>query len=109
MVENSLWNRPKANEIPLKYWNPLQKVSPSKGRRKGVYTGYGTQIESKKRSESHILYGQSSTVSMEEHAKESDLLICEGMYGEPEKDAKARRIQAYDDERGGKTHEKKHR
>ena len=30
------------------------------------------------------------TVSMEEHAKESDLLICEGMYGEPEKDAKAR-------------------
>ena len=33
------------------------------------------------------------TVSLEEHAKDSDLLICEGMYGEPEKDAKAKKYK----------------
>lgn len=49
------------------------------------------------------------TVSMEEHAKESDLLICEGMYGEPEKDAKAREYKHMTMKEAGKNWQKKHR
>ena len=81
--------RAKEQNIPLKYWNPLQKGETVEAdgmlytpdmvlgpARKGLKVTYCTDSR--------------PTVSMEEHAKESDLLICEGMYGEPEKDAKAR-------------------
>lgn len=80
------------NQIPLKYWNPLQKgqtievdgmvytpdmvLGPA---RKGLKVTYCTDTR--------------PTVSLEEHAKDSDLLICEGMYGEPEKDAKAKKYK----------------
>ena len=80
--------RAKEQAIPLKYWNPLQKgqtievdgvvytpdmvLGPD---RKGIKVTYTTDTR--------------PTDSIRENAKDSDLFICEGMYGEKEKAAKA--------------------
>ncbi len=82
-------DRARANEIPLKFWNPLQKgeTVEADGRtytpdmvlgpaRKGLKVTYCTDTR--------------PTASLAKHAEGSDLLICEGMYGEPEKEAKAK-------------------
>lgn len=79
----------KANEIPLKFWNPLQKGETIEADGK-VYTPDMVLGPARKGLKVTYCTDSRPTVSMEEHAKESDLLICEGMYGEPEKDAKAR-------------------
>lgn len=79
----------KANEIPLKYWNPLQKGESIEAGGK-VYTPDMVLGPARKGLKVTYCTDSRPTVSMEEHAKESDLLICEGMYGESEKDAKAR-------------------
>ena len=81
--------RAKEQDIPLKYWNPLQKGQTIEAdgitytpemvlgpARKGIRLTYTTDTR--------------PTESILRNAKESDLFICEGMYGEPEKDAKAR-------------------
>ena len=83
--------RAKEAEIPLKFWNPLQKgntvTDPDTGRtftpdmvlggsRKGLKITYVTDTR--------------PTSSIPENAKGSDLFICEGMYGEPEKYANAK-------------------
>ena len=64
--------RAKEQDIPLKYWNPLQK---------------GQTIEA-----DGITYTPDTrpTESILRNAKESDLFICEGMYGEDDKADKAR-------------------
>ncbi|CUX41329.1 ribonuclease Z [Clostridium sp. C105KSO13] len=75
-------------EIPQKYWNPLQKGESVEalGRvltpamvlgppRKGIKLTYTTDTR--------------PTDSIRENAIESDLFICEGMYGEKDKAAKA--------------------
>lgn len=77
-----------AQEIPQRYWNPLQKGETVEldGRiltpdmvlgppRKGIKLTYTTDTR--------------PTNSIRENAKGSDLFICEGMYGEKEKAAKA--------------------
>lgn len=77
-----------AQEIPQKYWNPLQKGETVEldGRiltpdmvlgppRKGIKLTYTTDTR--------------PTRSIRENAQGSDLFICEGMYGEKEKAAKA--------------------
>ena len=84
--------RAKAAEIPLKLWNRLQKgeIITEEGRtftpdmvmgpaRKGIKLTYCTDTR--------------PTESIVNHAKRSDLFICEGMYGDPEKipDAKAKK------------------
>ena len=79
----------KANEIPLKFWNPLQKGETIEADGK-VYTPDMVLGPARKGLKVTYCTDSRPTVSMEEHAKESALLICEGMYGEPEKDAKAR-------------------
>lgn len=79
----------KSNNIPIQYWNPLQKGETIEvdGRvlttdmvlgqeRKGLKVTYTTDTR--------------PTESIVEHAKDSDLFICEGMYGEPEKKSKAK-------------------
>lgn len=81
-------NRAKANGIEMKYWNRLQKgetiVLPERTltsdlvlgpARKGIKCTYTTDTR--------------PTPSIAEHAQKADLFICEGMYGEPEKKAKA--------------------
>ena len=80
--------RAKEQAIPLKYWNPLQKgqtievdgvvytpnmvLGPD---RKGIKVTYTTDTR--------------PTESILRNAAESDLFICEGMYGEEEKKPKA--------------------
>ena len=82
--------RAKAQGIPLAYWNRLQKgetIMDEGGReytpdmvlgpvRKGLKVTYTTDTR--------------PLPVIAEQAKDSDLFICEGMYGEPEKDKKAR-------------------
>jgi len=76
------------NNIEMKYWSRLQKgeVIDVDGRvltqdmilgpaRKGLKLTYSTDTR--------------PCASITEHAKESDLFICEGMYGEPEMEQKA--------------------
>ena len=83
--------RAKAQEIPIKCWNPLQKgeTVTLDGKtytpdmvlgpvRKGLKVTYCTDTR--------------PIPSISEHAKGSDLFICEGMYGEPEKTGKSKRI-----------------
>ena len=81
-------NKAKKNNVEMQYWNRLQKgetielpdrtltsdlvLGPS---RKGIKCTYTTDTR--------------PTDSIVEHAKDADLFICEGMYGEPEKKAKA--------------------
>ena len=80
--------RAKEQDIPLKYWNPLQKGQTIEAdgitytpemvlgpARKGIRLTYTTDTR--------------PTESILRNAKESDLFICEGMYGEQEKAAKA--------------------
>ena len=80
--------RAKEQDIPLKYWNPLQKGQTIEAdgitytpemvlgpARKGIRLTYTTDTR--------------PTESILRNAKESDLFICEGMYGEKEKAAKA--------------------
>ncbi|MFQ9510128.1 MAG: ribonuclease Z [Lachnospiraceae bacterium] len=82
-------DRAKEADIPMKYWNPLQKGETIEvdGRvltpdmvlgapRKGIRVTYTTDSR--------------PTASIVEHAKGSDLFICEGMYGEKGKEGKAR-------------------
>jgi ribonuclease Z len=84
--------RAKAAEIPLKLWSRLQKgeIITEEGRtftpdmvmgpaRKGIKLTYCTDTR--------------PTESIVNHAKHSDLFICEGMYGDPEKipDAKTKK------------------
>lgn len=79
----------KAADIPLKFWNPLQKGSTIEyegrtltpdmvmgGARKGLKLTYCTDTR--------------PTKSIVDNASGSDLFICEGMYGDPEKEAKAK-------------------
>ncbi len=83
--------RAKDAGIPLKLWNPLQKgntvTDPESGRtftpdmvlggqRKGLKLTYVTDTR--------------PTASIPENASGSDLFICEGMYGDPEKYANAK-------------------
>ena len=75
--------------IPLQCWNPLQKgqIVEADGKtytpdmvlgpaRKGIKLTYTTDTRPVK--------------SIAEHAKDSDLFICEGMYGEQDKEEKAK-------------------
>jgi len=83
--------RAKAAGIPVRYWNPLQKgktvIDEETGRtltpdmvlgpqRKGLKVTYTTDTR--------------PTKSIVDNAEGSDLFICEGMYGDPEKEPNAR-------------------
>ena len=81
-------NRAREQEIPLQYWSRLQKgetiedgefcYTPEMvlgAPRKGIKLTYCTDTR--------------PTQSLIEYAEHSDLLICEGMYGEPGKEEKA--------------------
>ena len=81
--------RAKEQDIPLKYWNPLQKGQTIEAdgitytpemvlgpARKGIRLTYTTDTR--------------PTESILRNAKESNLFICEGMYGEDDKADKAR-------------------
>ena len=81
--------RARENGIPLAYWNPLQKGQTIEDDGK-IYTP--DMVLGPERKGLKVTYCTDTrpTASLAEHAVNSDLLICEGMYGEPEKEAKAR-------------------
>lgn len=80
--------RAKEQEIPQKYWKHLQKG-------KTIETGNGIltpdMVLGPPRKGLKLTYTTDTrpTISIRENAKDSDLFICEGMYGEKEKAAKA--------------------
>lgn len=84
--------RAKENQIPQKYWSPLQhgQVIEADGKvytpdmvlgppRKGIKVTYCTDTR--------------PTEGIQKAATDSDLFICEGMYAEPEKIAKAKQYK----------------
>ncbi|WP_026526829.1 ribonuclease Z [Butyrivibrio sp. VCD2006] len=80
----------KANGIEQKYWNPLQKgaiIHTEDGR---VFTP--DMVLGEARKGIHLTYVTDSrpTDGIIENAMDSDLFICEGMYGEPDKLQKAK-------------------
>ncbi len=80
--------RAKEQEIPQKYWKHLQKSET-------IETGNGIltpdMVLGPPRKGLKLTYTTDTrpTNSIRENAKDSDLFICEGMYGEKEKAAKA--------------------
>ncbi len=80
----------KANNIEQKYWNPLQKgeiIHTEDGR---IFTP--DMVLGEARKGIHLTYVTDTrpTDSIIKSAENSDLFICEGMYGEPEKLQKAK-------------------
>ena len=82
----------KANEIPLKYWNPLQKGESIEEGGK-VYTP--DMVLGPARKGLKVTYCTDSRPldTIVNAAKESDLFICEGMYAEKEKLNKAKQYK----------------
>lgn len=80
--------RAKEQEIPLKYWNPLQKGETVAAGDK-VYTPEMVLGPARKGIKLTYTTDTRPVKAIAEHAKGSDLFICEGMYGEKEKAAKA--------------------
>lgn len=82
-------NRAKKQQIPLQYWGRLQKgeVIEDEGK---VYTPDMVLGASRKGIKLTYCTDTRPTEGIVKNAFQSDLFICEGMYGEPEKLAKAK-------------------
>ena len=82
----------KEKEIPQKYWSRLQKGEniPYEG---GIYTPDMVLGPPRKGIKVTYCTDTRPTPSIVEHAKASDLFICEGMYAEKEKIAKAKQYK----------------
>lgn len=80
--------RAEATGVPRKYWSYLQKGESVEFEGK---TFTPDMVLGAPRKGIKLTYCTDSrpTTSIVEHAKDSDLFICEGMYGEPGKEAKA--------------------
>lgn len=85
------FNREKAVEagIPMQLWNPLQKGETVTWEGK-TYTSDMVMGEARKGLKVTYCTDTRPTDSIADNAKECDLLILEGMYGEPEKLCKAK-------------------
>lgn len=81
--------RAKAAGIPMRCWNPLQKGETVlfEGNR---YTPDMVLGEARKGIKVTYCTDSRPVPTIAEHAKDADLFICEGMYGEPDKEAKAK-------------------
>ena len=77
------------HEIPLKFWNPLQKgqTVEDEGR---IYTPDMVLGPARKGLKVTYCTDTRPVPTIVEHAKKADLFICEGMYGEPEMVSKAK-------------------
>ena len=84
--------RARAAEIPLKYWSRLQKgeIITEDGH---TYTSDMVMGPARKGIKLTYCTDTRPTDSIVQNAKKSDLFICEGMYGDPEKipDAKTKK------------------
>lgn len=76
-------------QIPLMYWNRLQKGETIEAE--GVtYTPDMVLGETRKGLKVTYCTDSRPTESIAEHATDADLFICEGMYGDPENQTKAK-------------------
>ena len=82
----------KAKGIPLKYWNPLQKGNTIEADGV-VYTPDMVMGPARKGIKVTYCTDSRPTERIVEAARESDLFICEGMYAEKEKLAKAKQYK----------------
>lgn len=82
--------RARAADIPLKYWNPLQKGNVIHAEDGRTFTP--DMVLGQTRRGLKVTYCTDSRPvrQIAEHASGADLFICEGMYGEPDKQDKAR-------------------
>ena len=80
--------RARANGVEMQYWNRLQKgetiALPDR-----VLTGDLVMGPARKGIKCTYTTDTRPVSSIVEHARQSDLFICEGMYGEPDKQGKA--------------------
>lgn len=79
----------RAHEIPLKFWNPLQKGKTIEENGK-IYTPDMVLGPSRKGIKLTYTTDTRPTESIMRNAAGSDLFICEGMYGEEDKADKAK-------------------
>ena len=85
--------RAKANDIPQKYWNPLQKGQIVKAEDGRVYTPDMVLGAPRKGIKVTYCTDTRPTESIVKSAEHADLFICEGMYAEKDKLAKARQYK----------------
>lgn len=80
----------KEHQIPLIYWNRLQKGETLKDEEGHVYMP--DMVFGEERKGIKVVYSTDTrpVPQIQEHAKDADLLIAEGMYGDPEKVEKAK-------------------
>lgn len=82
-------SRAKEQGIPLQYWNPLQKGQTIEADGK-IYTPDMVLGPVRKGIKLTYTTDTRPVRTIAEHAKDSDLFICEGMYGEQDKEEKAK-------------------
>lgn len=80
--------RARAAEIPMKLWNRLQKGETIETETR-IY--HPEEVLGPQRRGLKVTYCTDTrpVASIAQNAKDADLFICEGMYGEPEKSQKA--------------------
>lgn len=76
-------------QVPMPLWSRLQKGETIRDE-KGIYTPDMVLGEPRKGIKLTYCTDSRPTKAIVENAKGSDLFICEGMYGEPEKEKKAK-------------------
>ena len=81
--------RARENDIPLKFWNPLQKGETIEADGK-IYTPDMVLGPPRKGLKLTYTTDTRPTASIVRNAEKADLFICEGMYGEEEKLANAK-------------------
>ena len=81
--------RAKASNIPQEYWGLLQKGETIETKRH-VYTPNMVLGPARKGIKLTYTTDTRPTESIKQNAKHSDLFICEGMYGEKDKQKKAK-------------------
>lgn len=82
-------DKAKQLNIPVKYWNALQKGNTIKDENGNIFTPDMVLGESRKGIKVTYCTDSRPTQSIVENAKNADLFICEGMYGEKGKEKKA--------------------
>lgn len=80
----------KANQVPLKFWNPLQKGGTVTGEDGTVYTPSMVLAEERKGLKVTYVTDSRPRKALSDLAAGSDLFICEGMYGHPDKQDRAK-------------------
>ena len=83
-------DRAKELGIPLQFWNPLQKGRTCTADDGRVFTSDMVMGAGRKGLKVTYTTDTRPTVSIADNAADSDLFICEGMYGEAEKLSKAK-------------------